>query len=91
MKAKKKIKPFTLSLIAMDCITELINKGWQFMLTYEQRTTGIGPRGYEADFTRKLKNGLWDNHELGHSLNDPGEAVCCAYRNIKEGKRLKRR
>lgn len=48
---------------------------------------------WEADFTRKLSNELYDNHEPGHGHghgNTPNDAVHNAYQNIKFGKKLRK-
>lgn len=43
---------------------------------------------WESDFTRKLPNGLWDNHEVGHG-DTPDIAIENAYANIKNGIKFK--
>ena len=70
-------------------IKELTDKDWEFTLHFGDNTTwgSLDGISWEADFTRKKKNGLWDNHESGHSL-DPNEAINKAYSNIKNGIRL---
>lgn len=80
-----------------DLVEELIKKKWQFDLVYTDMYT-YGSKKYqkikgmrwEADFTKRLKGGLWDNHESGVSKDDPNEAIKLAYDNIKTGKRLKK-
>jgi hypothetical protein len=42
---------------------------------------------WETDFTRKMANGRWDNHEFGCS-EDLNESIDIAYDNVKTGKRL---
>jgi hypothetical protein len=76
-------------------IEELVDKGWDFMLTYNQNQIGKRfPKGWEADFTRLLKKpnkdklGCWDNHKPGYSKTNPNSAIQLAYFNIKSGKRL---
>ena len=70
---------------ASEQINELISKGWEFMLNYGSNV-GINLKqfGWEADFTRKLKNGGWDNHKPGYSKLNPSMAVYRAYDNIKK-------
>jgi hypothetical protein len=70
-------------------INELITQGWEFMLHYGDHSTycDIKEPSWEADFTIKGKNNLWDNHESGYSLC-PNEAIITAYNNIKGGVRL---
>jgi hypothetical protein len=80
-------------------INELINKGWEFMLIYTDDTLinrdlrityyKEGQFHWEADFTKRKKNGKWDNHISGHSLNDVNECIAMAYDNIKKHRRLK--
>ena len=74
-------------------IKELISQGWDFMLHYghhELESKIIKGLSWEADFTRKMENGLWDNHECGYALS-PNDAVNMAYNNIKTGKKLNRK
>jgi hypothetical protein len=80
---------------SQDLIQELIDKGWQFMLHYgDDVGDECKQTGWEADFTRRLKEplregeGLWDNHKCGYSKN-ADIAVLQAYKNIMEGNRLK--
>jgi hypothetical protein len=65
-------------------IDELISSGWHFMLNIGSEAD---PGIWEADFTRKLENGFWDNHKVGFSTN-VNEAIKQAYNNIKNGIRL---
>ena len=69
-------------------IRELIQQDWQFMLTW----TDLDKKGtwyWEADFSRQLPNGRYDNHESGFDDCNPNIAIKQAYQNIKDGKRLK--
>lgn len=68
---------------------ELIKEGWEFTLHFGDHSTwcSLKVNSWEADFTRKMKNGLWDNHKCGYSLS-ADEAVNKAYSNIKNGVRL---
>ena len=78
-----------LNELATSQIKELIDDGWLFMLDYGQSGTGNKtPIQWEADFTRKLSNGLYDNHKSGHG-NSPNDAVHNAYQNIKLGIKLR--
>lgn len=75
---------------ATHAVLALMNEGWEFMLHYGDHTgySNIGGNSWEANFTRKLEHGGWDNHECGYALT-PNAAVMAAYKNIKEGRRLK--
>lgn len=64
-------------------IQELIQSGWECSMVYECN----GSLLWETDFTRKLVDGRWDNHECGYS-EDLNESIDIAYNNIKTGKRL---
>jgi hypothetical protein len=76
----------------LDRAMELIEQGWEFFLHYGDHSTysDIQEPCWEADFTRKLKNGKWDNHEDGYGLT-PDIAIEKAYNNIKNGVRLKKK
>lgn len=77
-------------VIASNQVNELIKHGWSFTLHYGDNTTWcdtIEQPCWEADFTRKKVNGLWDNHESGYG-NTPDIAIDKAYNNIKNGVRL---
>jgi hypothetical protein len=80
-------------------INELINKGWEFMLLYTDSNYIISEQEtlykerqfhWEADFSKRKKNNLWDNHECGHSLDNVNDCIAMAYDNIKKHKRLKK-
>lgn len=81
-----------LSAVASNQVNELIKQGWEFALHYGNHETycDIREPSWEADFTRKKENGLWDNHECGYD-HSPDGAIKMAYNNIKNGVRLKRR
>jgi hypothetical protein len=64
-------------------VNELISEGWSFFLNVENNDELL----WEADFTRKLDSGLYDNHRSGYS-KDPNVAINDAYINIKKGNRL---
>ena len=70
-------------------IKELTKDGWEFTLHFGDHSTEcpVNENTWEADFTRKMKNGLYDNHKCGYSLS-ADEAVNKAYSNIKNGVRL---
>jgi len=70
--------------LATAQINEMVEAGWSFMLNVENK------KEWEADFTKKLPSGLWDNHETGND-ESPNVAVHKAYQNIKEGRRLKKK
>ena len=72
-----------------DLVEEFIKDGWEFDLLWTDWKKE-GNFRWEADFTRRLDNGLWDNHEEGISKDDPNIAIKNAYNNIKTGKRLKK-
>lgn len=78
-----------LGVVASNQVNELINNGWEFTLHYGDHKTycKIQEPSWEADFTRKKDNGLWDNHECGYD-NSPDGAIRKAYNNIKNGVRL---
>jgi hypothetical protein len=78
-----------LGVVASNQVNELIEKGWQFSLNYGDHKTycDIQEPCWEADFTRRKENGLWDNHECGYS-HSPDSAIRMAYNNIKNGVRL---
>ena len=64
-------------------IQELTQSGWECSMVY-----GHNDRlEWETDFTRKMANGRWDNHEFGCS-EDLNESIDIAYDNVKTGKRL---
>ena len=65
-------------------INELINKGWEFTLHYGIHRRSINTPDWEADFTRKLSTGLWDNHMQGYGAT-PNIAIDMSYMNIKNG------
>ena len=71
-----------------DMINELIKDGWHFTLTWCDILSKENEMKWEADFTKRMTNGLWDNHKDGESL-DVNKAIEIAYNNIKTGKRLK--
>jgi len=83
----------TISQKSLDQINELINDGWEFSLHFGDHKYNdtikydFNNSQWLADFTRKLKNGLWDNHEVGLSDTIDG-AIDIAYHNIKISKRL---
>lgn len=67
-------------------INELIEGGWEFILSYgvsvHQQNS---PPTWEADFTRKREDGRWDIYESGYSSDDPNEAIHLAYQNVMDG------
>jgi len=73
-------------------IFELINKGWEFALHYGNQTDDtdcpVSEPCWAAAFTRKMTNGLWDNHTGGYS-KDVNDAITIAYDNIIKHNRLK--
>lgn len=78
---------------SLDQIEELISDGWEFFLNFGDHTYNdvvkydFKNSQWLADFTRKMENGLWDNHEVG--LGDTiDEAINIAYHNIKNAKKL---
>jgi hypothetical protein len=80
------------SLISLESelkIKELIGQGWEFMLHFGNHSIFKNDEidTWETDFTIKLENGLWDNHESGYGKT-PDESISNAYNNIKNGKRL---
>jgi hypothetical protein len=80
-----------INAISTNQINELLKDGWEFMLHYGDHKTfcDIQEACWEADFTRLINNGLWDNHESGYDV-DPNIAINIAYKNIKNGIRLKK-
>ena len=70
-------------------IKELIAEGWSFDLVWTDMHSE-GNFRWEADFTRRIEGGKWDNHESGIDADDPNEAIREAYDNIRSGKRLKK-
>lgn len=80
-----------LGVVASKQVNELINQGWEFTLHYGYHKTycDIKEPSWEADFTRKKDDGLWDNHECGYG-NSPDCAIRKAYNNIKNGVRLRK-
>lgn len=81
---------FEINQNSKDQINELIGLGWEFMLCYGEYHSYCDIEGscWEADFTKKMINGKWDNHESGYSII-VDEAINKAYYNIKNGNRLK--
>jgi hypothetical protein len=84
------VNKLNLSEHSNKLINELLGEGWEMMMHYGIHSSfcHIKEPCWEVDFTRKLDNGLWDNHEDGYSL-DVNEAVQIAYDNIRGGKKLK--
>jgi hypothetical protein len=81
-----------LSVAAYNQVTELIKQGWEFTLHYGDNSAwckDMQQPCWEANFTRKKDNGLWDNHESGY-CSSPDSAIEIAYNNIKKGVRLKK-
>lgn len=80
-----------LNMVNTTKINELIKEGWEFSLHFgnHSKWCDISGNSWEADFTKKMENGLWDNHESGYGVT-PDNAVNLAYDNIKEGNRLKK-
>lgn len=80
-----------LGVVASNKVNELIKDGWEFMLHYGDHASycDIQEPCWEADFTRRKDNGLWDNHKCGYD-NSPDLAVEKAYNNVKNGVRLRR-
>ena len=78
-----------LGVVASNQVNELIKNGWEFSLHYGDHKTycDIQEPSWEADFTRKMDNGLWNNHESGYD-NSPDGAIRKAYNNIKNGVKL---
>ena len=74
---------YLLNELATTEIRQLVEAGWYFMLNIEKKDE------WEADFTRKIPGGWYDNHEVGGGTT-ANEAVHNAYQNIKQGKRLRR-
>jgi hypothetical protein len=70
-------------------VMELIKEGWEFSLHFGDHSSycDLDLPCWEADFTIKLANGKWDNHECGYSYT-PGEAINQSYMNIKNGNRF---
>jgi len=81
-----------LGVVASNQVNELLEQDWEFTLHFGDHETycDIKKPSWEADFTRKKENGLWDNHECGYD-NTPDGAIRKAYNNIKNGVRLKKR
>jgi hypothetical protein len=79
----------TIGANATAQINELIQLGWDFFLHYGDHETYCEIDGYswEADFTKRKDDKLWDNHESGYGLT-ASDAITNAYNNIKNGKRL---
>ena len=76
-----------------NLVKKLIADNWQFMLVYApvvHSSTELPEWCWEADFTKQLLSGVYDNHESGFHSTDPNEAIKEAYQNVKDGKRLKR-
>jgi len=68
---------------AANKINELIQKGWEFSLHHGEDICGkVKGITWEADFTKKKENGLWDNHESGYHKDNPSIAIIEAYDNI---------
>jgi len=84
------MKNLLLGETAVNQINELIEQGWEFFLHYGDHKTycNIETNSWEADFTRRLDNGLWDNHKSGYG-ESADIAVNIAYKHIKKGNRLK--
>ncbi len=78
---------FVITESAKRKIEELCNEGWEFDLCYSSIMSDS--MQWEADFTRSLPNGRWDNHEFGVSKNNPSKAIEQAYKNIRTGKKVK--
>jgi len=80
-----------LGVVASNQVNELIKQGWEFTLHYGDHKTycDIQEPSWEADFTKRKNNGLWDNHECGYG-NSPDDAIRKAHNNIKNGVRLKK-
>jgi hypothetical protein len=70
-------------------INELIKDNWEFSLHFgdHQFDCDLKLPSWEADFTKRLETGKWDNHKCGYSYV-PDEAINSAYMNIKNGVRL---
>lgn len=80
-------------------INKLIKKGWEFMIIWtsddfinkdldKKYSYNANEFHWEVDFTKRKRNGLWDNHKPGHSSNDLNEAIAMAIDNVKNHKRL---
>ena len=84
------MKTFLLFSEDIQKVEELISDGWEFYLNYGDHTfeCGFETINWEADFTRKLETGGYDNHESGYG-DTAGLAINQAYQNIKQEKRLK--
>ena len=80
-----------LGVVASNQVNELIKQGWEFTLHHGDHKTycDIQEPCWEADFTRKKDDGLWDNHECGYG-NSPDLAIENAFNNIKNGVRLQK-
>ena len=78
-----------IGVLASKKVQELLDDGWEFTLHYGDHSTycNIKVPSWEADFTRRLRSGLWDNHKDGYALTVDG-AIDDAYYNIKNGIRL---
>ena len=78
---------------SLDQIEELIGDGCEFSLHFGVHKNNdtvkydFNNSQWLADFTRKMENCLWDNHESGLSDTIDG-AINIAYHNIKNGKKL---
>ncbi len=83
---------FEINQNSQNQINELIGLGWEFMLHYGKHDTycKIKTNSWEADFTKRKDDGLWDNHESGYSLM-VDEAINIAYNNIKNEVRLNKK
>ena len=76
--------------VATNQIKEMIKDGWEFYLHFGDHSeySTIDQPSWEADFTRKLDNGKWDNHQCGYA-DSPDSAINDAYLIVKNGFRLK--
>jgi len=85
----KKINKLELGETACDQVNLLIDNGWEFSLHYGDHEDSSNIKGFswEAYFTKRKSNRLWDNHEPGYDISPDG-AIDKAYNNIKNGIRL---
>lgn len=84
-------KGFLINKDSSKKIDELIKGGWEFDLHYgdHKNISKLKKACWEANFTKRKSNGLWDNHESGYSYC-PNKAISKAFYNIKNGVRLKK-
>jgi len=91
-KTKSQINPLAeIDALAWKLVAELIAEGWDFDLCFDRFSVYRLSKKieWECDFTRRKKNGLYDNHEPGIA-DTASKAIEIAYKNIRAGKRLKK-